>query len=120
MPAVASSPIPAALHRLAQSGDVSRVVTVGPEQVADLRKHLAMVPDPRARRGVRHTLISILLVTAAAVIAGARSFTAVANGPPTRRNTSWRCWGHDGIGYTISTELRTSPHCGGSCNRSTG
>jgi predicted transposase YbfD/YdcC len=77
MPAVASSPIPAALHQLAQSGDVSRVVTVGPEQVADLRKHLAVVPDPRARRGVRHTLISILLVTAAAVIAGARSFTAV-------------------------------------------
>jgi hypothetical protein len=35
------------------------------------------VPDPWARRGVRHTFMSILLVAAAAVLAGARSFTAM-------------------------------------------
>jgi hypothetical protein len=56
---------------------VPDLVTVGAEQVVDLREHLAAVPDPRARRGVRHTLMSILLVTAAAVIAGSRCFTAI-------------------------------------------
>ena len=77
MPAVVSSPIPAALHQLAHRCDVPGVVRVGAEQVVDLREHLAAVPDPRARRGVRHTLMSILLVTASAVLAGARSFAAI-------------------------------------------
>jgi predicted transposase YbfD/YdcC len=45
--------------------------------VADLREHLAVVPDPRKRRGVRHTVCSILVVAAAAVAAEARSFTAI-------------------------------------------
>jgi hypothetical protein len=67
MPAIASSLIPAALHRLTRSDDVSGVVTA-PKRVGDLREHLAVVPDPRARRGVRHTLMSILLVTASAVL----------------------------------------------------
>ena len=40
--------------------------------------HLRQVPDPRRRRGIRHALASILTITAAAVLAGARSFTAVA------------------------------------------
>jgi predicted transposase YbfD/YdcC len=44
--------------------------------VFDLRDHFAVVPDPRDRRGVRHALWSILLV-AAAVCAGAQSFTAI-------------------------------------------
>lgn len=39
---------------------------------------LAVVPDPRDRRGVRHRLVSLLAVTVAAVVAGARSFAAVA------------------------------------------
>ncbi|WP_206039060.1 transposase family protein [Rhodococcus sp. 105337] len=39
---------------------------------------LDLVPDPRARRGVRHRLTVILAVALAAVCAGARSFTAVA------------------------------------------
>nr|WP_255638761.1 ISAs1 family transposase [Amycolatopsis sp. DSM 110486] len=43
----------------------------------DLRKHLARVPDPRHRRGVRHSIESILALTAVAVAAGARSFTAI-------------------------------------------
>jgi len=67
MPAVASSLIPAALHRLTRSDDVSGVAT-GPKRAGDLREHLAVVPDPRARRGVRHTLMSILLVTASAAL----------------------------------------------------
>lgn len=77
MPAAASSPIPAALHQLAHPEDMPGVAATGPEQVVDLREHLATVPDPRARRGVRHTFMSILLVTAAAVLAGSQSFAAI-------------------------------------------
>lgn len=47
------------------------------EPVTDLRVFLDTVPDPRARRGIRHPLTSILLIAAAAVAAGARSFTAI-------------------------------------------
>lgn len=39
---------------------------------------LAAVPDPRARRGVRHRLAAFLGLAVCAVLAGARSFTAVA------------------------------------------
>ena len=35
------------------------------------------VPDPRARRGVRHQFAVILAVALSAVLAGARSFTAI-------------------------------------------
>jgi predicted transposase YbfD/YdcC len=48
-----------------------------PDAVADLREHLALVPDPRKRRGVRHTVGSILAIAAAAVAAESRSFTAI-------------------------------------------
>jgi len=51
-----------------------------------LRECLAQVPDPRDPRGVRHTLASLLLSPAAALLAGARSLTAVgewvADAPP--------------------------------------
>jgi predicted transposase YbfD/YdcC len=49
----------------------------GPVTVTDLREHLAVVPDPRKRRGVRHTVCSILTIAAAAVAAEARSFAAI-------------------------------------------
>jgi predicted transposase YbfD/YdcC len=77
MPAAVSSLIPAALHQLARSDDEPGVVADRSGQMGDLREHLAGVPDPRARRGVRHTFMSILLVAAAAVLTGARSFTAI-------------------------------------------
>ncbi|WP_374194455.1 ISAs1 family transposase [Amycolatopsis sp. MtRt-6] len=38
---------------------------------------MALIPDPRKRRGVRHSLVSILTLAAAAVAAGAQSFTAI-------------------------------------------
>ncbi len=38
---------------------------------------LAQVPDPRKRRGRRHSLAGLLAVGIAAVIAGSRSFAAV-------------------------------------------
>jgi predicted transposase YbfD/YdcC len=43
-----------------------------------LLERLAMLPDPRDRRGRRHPLASVLAVSAAAVAAGARSVTAIA------------------------------------------
>lgn len=49
----------------------------GRESVADLREYFGVVSDPRARRGVRHALVSILVIAAAAVAAGARSFTSI-------------------------------------------
>jgi len=39
--------------------------------------HLAVVPDPRDRRGVRHRLTSLLSVAVCAVLAGAKSLTAI-------------------------------------------
>ncbi|MCY0963414.1 ISAs1 family transposase [Streptomyces sp. H27-H5] len=38
---------------------------------------LACLPDPRARRGRRHGLVSVLLTAACAVLAGARSYMAI-------------------------------------------
>ncbi|MFI5987524.1 transposase family protein [Streptomyces sp. NPDC051555] len=38
---------------------------------------LAALPDPRDRRGRRHTLASVLLTAACAVLAGARSYLAI-------------------------------------------
>jgi len=45
--------------------------------VSALLTLLASVPDPRARRGVRHPLAHLLAVGLCAVIAGARSFAAI-------------------------------------------
>jgi predicted transposase YbfD/YdcC len=42
----------------------------------DLLESLRMVVDPRKRRGIRHRLVSILALAAAAVVAGARSYVA--------------------------------------------
>jgi predicted transposase YbfD/YdcC len=44
---------------------------------ARLLELLALVPDPRARRGVRHTVVGLLAVAAAAVLAGACSVLAI-------------------------------------------
>ncbi|WP_420717848.1 ISAs1 family transposase [Streptomyces sp. XY152] len=47
------------------------------EAAADLRKYLATVPDPRARRGIRYPWTALLTAAAAAVLAGAVSLTAI-------------------------------------------
>jgi predicted transposase YbfD/YdcC len=44
---------------------------------ASLVEVLELVPDPRARRGIRHGLPGIVAVAVAAVVAGARSFAAI-------------------------------------------
>ncbi|WP_407924283.1 transposase family protein [Actinomadura macrotermitis] len=41
-----------------------------------LAEHLEQVPDPRDRRGVRHSLASLSMAAVVAVPAGATSFTA--------------------------------------------
>ena len=42
-----------------------------------LTDRLALLSDPRRRRGRRHPLLSVLLIAASAVVAGARSYTAI-------------------------------------------
>src|SRR5262245_57903905 len=44
---------------------------------ADLLAFLSALSDPRRRRGIRHPIASLLAVAASAVLAGARSFTAI-------------------------------------------
>jgi predicted transposase YbfD/YdcC len=84
VPAVSSSLIGPALGQVGDlpAGDLARLAGQWP----GLREHLAEVPDPRDPRGVRHMLTSLLLVAVAAVLAGARSFTAIgewaADAPP--------------------------------------
>jgi len=72
MPVAPPSPIHPAISQLlaaAQSLD---------HEPARLLPVLAAIPDPRARRGVRHRLAVILSLAVCAVLAGARSFTAIA------------------------------------------
>jgi len=84
VPAVPSSLISPALEKLEDLPAGDRALLAG--HCPSLAGHLAGVPDPRDPRGVRHTLTSLLLAAVAAVLAGARSFTAVgewaADAPP--------------------------------------
>ncbi|WP_238594867.1 ISAs1 family transposase, partial [Amycolatopsis mediterranei] len=73
MPAAQSCLIPVVVDRLAPVIDPD----TDPRWATDLRKQLAGIPDPRDRRGVRHSIGSILALAAAAVVAGAQSFTAI-------------------------------------------
>lgn len=72
MPAVSSSPIPTYFDQLTPTTD-----DLTDMDLLSLSDHLALIPDPRERRGIRHRLLPILLIAAAAVCAGARSFTAI-------------------------------------------
>jgi hypothetical protein len=84
VPALSSSPTCAALEQLQDLPAGDRVLLAG--QCPSLRACLARVPDPRDPRGVRHSLTVLLLAAVAAVLAGARSVTAVgewvADAPP--------------------------------------
>src|SRR5262252_5954632 len=72
MPAAPSSPIDLAISQL-----LAAVQSLDHEP-ARLLPVLAAIPDPRARRGVRHRLAVIVSLAVCAVLAGARSFTAIA------------------------------------------
>ena len=49
-----------------------------PEVAVGLPAALARVPDPRARRGIRHRLTVVVTAAVCAVVAGYRSSTAIA------------------------------------------
>jgi hypothetical protein len=74
VPADLSSPIPAARAHLTQPDPRELQEAEAPHLLA----YLAAIPDPRARSGRRHPLVTILALAAAAVLAGARSFAAIA------------------------------------------
>ena len=72
MPAASSSPIdPSIGHLVALSETVA-------EDRAGVLSVLARIPDPRKPRGVRHRLAAMLGLAVCAVLAGARSYVAIA------------------------------------------
>jgi hypothetical protein len=74
MPASPSSLIASLSHR-PRGLDPAEL---GPADVAvDLPAALADVPDPRARRGIRHRLTVVITAAVCAVVAGYRSYTAI-------------------------------------------
>ena len=75
MPAPSSLPIDRTIGHLAS-------LAKGAEDPPSPLAMLAKVADPRHRRGVRHRLAVILGLAVGAVLAWARSFTAIAEWPP--------------------------------------
>jgi len=55
--------------------DVNRLPLEGAGGLLDLLQH---VPDPRRRRGIRHPVRTVVAIAVCAAVAGARSFTAIA------------------------------------------
>jgi predicted transposase YbfD/YdcC len=72
VPADPSSSIPSGLTALSHADRLRSAET------PHLLAYLATVTDPRARAGRRHPLVAILMLAAAAVLAGARSIAAIA------------------------------------------
>lgn len=75
MSAVSSSPILSVVEDADPLLGALADVPPAPDGLLEL---LERVPDPRDRRGVRHALAPMLAVALSAVIAGARSFVAIA------------------------------------------
>ena len=72
MPAAPSSPIEPSI------GHLVALTETYAEDRAGLLSVLAKVPDPRKPRGVRHRLAAVLGLAVCAVMAGARSYVAIA------------------------------------------
>jgi hypothetical protein len=101
MPAPPSSRIDPALGHLVQlAGDAA-------EEQPGLLAVLAGVADPRHRRGVRHRLAAILGLAVCAVLAGARSFTAIAEWAADAGTETLRMLGATGVVPSESTFRRT-------------
>lgn len=64
----------AVLSRTAATTDEFHVDAVDCSRLLEV---LALVPDPRKRRGVRHSVAAVLAIAAAAVLAGCRSVLAI-------------------------------------------
>jgi len=69
--------MPALPSSLISSLSVVPALTV-PETAGGLPAALTGLPDPRARRGVRHQLSVVVTAAVCAVVAGYRSYTAIA------------------------------------------
>jgi predicted transposase YbfD/YdcC len=76
VPATSSSPT-VLLGALAAAEVPARPLSAA--ESISLLQALATVPDPRQRRGRRHSLQSILLLALGAIVAGARSYAAIAD-----------------------------------------
>jgi predicted transposase YbfD/YdcC len=101
MPASPSSLIDPAIGHLVQlAGDA-------PKEQPGLLGVLARVADPRRRRGVRHRLPGILGLALCAVVAGARSFTAIAEWAADADGQTLRMLGVTGAVPSESTFRRT-------------
>jgi predicted transposase YbfD/YdcC len=101
MPAPPSSLIdPAVGHLVELAGDAA-------DEQPGLLAVLARVADPRARRGVRHRLTGILGLALCAVVAGARSFTAIAEWAADADTQTLRVLGVTGRVPSESTFRRT-------------
>ncbi|SCF15626.1 DDE_Tnp_1-associated [Micromonospora viridifaciens] len=72
--------MPALPSSLISSVSTAPAVTV-PETAVGLPAALADLPDPRARRGVRHRQTVVVTAAVCAVVAGYRSYTAIADVP---------------------------------------
>ena len=101
MPASSSSPIGPAIGHLVQlSGDAA----AGRRGLLGVLGRLA---DPRHRRGVRHRLAVIVGLALCAVVAGARSFTAIAEWAADADEQTLRMLGVTGAVPSESTFRRT-------------
>jgi hypothetical protein len=83
LPAATSSPILPVLAQLSGASALRR------SEYPGLLERLALIPYPRDRRGWRHALVSVLALAAAAVLAGARSLTAIAEWAADMPSRSW-------------------------------
>jgi hypothetical protein len=72
MPAASSSQADPVIGHLVDLAEESRLEHPG------LLAALGQVTDPRRRRGVRHRLMVIMVLAVCAVLAGARSYAAIA------------------------------------------
>jgi hypothetical protein len=66
--------------RLRRDGGRAATAPPGPsvvESAADLLAALGSMPDPRARRGVRHALVTVVAAAVRAFVAGYRSYAAI-------------------------------------------
>jgi predicted transposase YbfD/YdcC len=87
VPACPSSPIDHLAARIGSASDrvtdTATALAADAREAADLLAALAAVPDPRSPRGIRHRLVTVLALAVCAVLAGARSYVAIAE------------WAHD-------------------------
>ncbi len=101
MPALPSSPTDPAIGYLA---DVALSLARGG---AGLLTVLAVLADPRHRRGIRHRLPAILGLAVCAVLAGARSFTGIAEWAADADEATLAGLGVTGVVPSESTFRRT-------------